>query len=104
MSLFSTTIKVPLSILQDSASKLSSYADDNSDIFDRLLNILTTMESSGEWTGESMTAALTTIQSNQKKFEEVVSDLSELSKFLTDFTTQMSSKDSEIASQIRKVV
>lgn len=103
MSLFSTTIKVPISTLQDSASRLTDYANDNSDIFDRLINILNAMESSGEWQGESMSAAISTVQSNQSKYEETISELNSLAKFLTDFSTSMSDEDSFIATQINAI-
>lgn len=103
MSIFSTTIYVPLSTLQDCASKLSEYADDNSDIFDRLLNILSAMESSTEWQGESMTAAISAMESNQSKYQDAINDLNSLAKFLKDFSTRMAEKDAEIASEIQAI-
>ena len=98
----STTIKVPISTLKETSTKLKGYANDNSDIFDRLTNLLAAMEGSGEWKGESMTAALQATRQNKTKFREAVNDLNSLSSFLSKFVSQMSSKDTEIANQIKK--
>ena len=103
MSIFSTTILVPLSTLQDSASKLSGYAEDNTDVFDRLVNILEAMESNGEWQGKSVTAAISVMQGNRTKFQEAINDLNLLAKFLTDFSSKMTEKDAEIAAQIHGI-
>lgn len=100
MSLFSTTIKVPVSVLTDTATKLQTYADDSADIFDRILNTLSSLEGSGEWKGDSMAALKTSTSSNKGKFEEMVNDLYNLAGFLENFAKEMEAKDQEIKSQI----
>lgn len=100
MALFSTTIKVPASVLTDTAIKLQAYADDSDDIFDRILNTLSSLEGSGEWKGDSMSALKSATASNKGKFDEMVSDLNNLAGFLKNFAQEMEAKDQEIKSQI----
>lgn len=103
MSLFSTTIKVPASVLADTATKLLGYADDNTDVFDRILNTLSSLEGSGGWKGDSMAALKSATSSNKGTFGEAVTDLYNLAGFLENFVREMEAKDQEIKNQIGSV-
>ena len=100
MSWGSTTIKLSPADLAETATKLQAYADDSADIFDRILNTLSSLEGSGEWKGDSMAALKTATSSNKGKFEEMVNDLYNLAGFLENFAKEMEAKDQEIKSQI----
>lgn len=103
MSLFSTTIKVPISTLQTSAEKLTSYSTENSDIFDKIYNSLRCLEGSNEWKGASLTAAADATWNNKKKFEDAVNEMEQLAKFLSDFVTEMAEEDAKISKQINSI-
>lgn len=103
MAFFSTTIKVPASVLSDTATKLLSYADENQDIFDRITNTLANLERTGEWKGDSMAALKAATTSNKGKYGEAVTDLYNLAGFLASFAKEMVAKDQEIKSQIGSV-
>lgn len=103
MSMFSTTIKVPVSVLSDAATKLLGYADDNQDIFDRISNTLSNLEGSGEWKGDSMVALKAATASNKGKYGEAVNELYNLAGFLENYAREMEAKDQEIKSQIGAV-
>ena len=98
--MFSTTIKVPVEVLQNNASKIIAFADDGEDIFDRILNTLLCMEGSGEWKGKSLTAAANATRANKEKYGEVIEEIRELGTFLRDFANAMEAKDCEIKAQI----
>ena len=99
----STAIKVPVSFLQDAVQKLQTYADDNKDIFDKIKNSLEHMESSGDWKGESLAAAVEATQKNEEKFREAVNELNELASFLEEFVNSMVEKDAEVQKSITAV-
>ena len=103
MSLFSTTIKVPISTLQTSAEKLTSYSTENSDIFDKIYNSLRCLEGSNEWKGASLTAAADATWNNKKNFEDAVNEMEQLAKFLSDFVTEMAEEDAKISKQINSI-
>lgn len=103
MAWFSTTIKVPVSTLQDNASKMQSFADDNADIFDRVYQSLLCLKSSGEWQGTSLEAIVSTTEKNKEKFGDTIDELQALATFLDKFVTEISRKDEEIKKQINSV-
>lgn len=93
---FDTTIKVPVETLLSKAEQLTEYAEENESILDTIENILSEMESSGEWTGKSMTAALKSVQKHKEKHAEAVNDLYSLANFLRNFAQEMEAKDEEL--------
>lgn len=97
------TVKVPATTLQDYATKLQGFADDNSDIFDRVCNSLLSLEGSGEWKGESVSAAITATKENKERFSEAVTDLNELAKYLKRFADEIAAKDEELRIRISSV-
>lgn len=99
----SLTIKVPLNILQENAAKLQSLADENEDVFDRIYNSLQSMESSGEWKGESLTAAVTATQENREKFSDTIDEMHKLADFLRNYADEMAAKDAELKRRIESV-
>lgn len=103
MARYARTVKVPVTTLQDYAAKLQGFADDNSDIFDRVCNSLLSLEGSGEWKGDSVTAAINATKENKEKFSEAVSDLNDLAKYLKKFADEMSAKDEELKIRITSV-
>ena len=98
-----TTIKVPVSSLQENASKMQSFAETNADVFDRLYNSLLCLKGSGEWQGTSLEAIVDATEKNRKKFEETIDELQALATFLDKFVTEISQKDEEIKKQINSV-
>lgn len=98
-----TTIKVPVSTLQENASKMQSFAETNADVFDRLYNSLLCLKGSGEWQGTSLEAIVDATEKNRKKFEETIDELQALATFLDKFVTEISQKDEEIMKQINSV-
>lgn len=103
MGLFSTTIKVPVSTLQDNASKMQIFADTNADVFDRVYQSLLCLKGSGEWQGTSLEAIVDATEKNRKKFEETIDELQALATFLENFVTEISKKDEEIKTKINAV-
>ncbi len=103
MAWFSTTVKVPVSTLQDNASKMQSFADTNADVFDRVYQSLLCLKGSGEWQGTSLEAIVDATEKNRKKFEETIDELQALATFLDKFVTEISQKDEETKKQINSV-
>lgn len=103
MALFSTTIKVPVSILQDNASKMQTFADENMAIFDKVYNSLLCLKGGGEWQGTSLEAIVDATAKNKKKFEETIDELQALATFLEKFVAEITAKDEEIKRQINSV-
>lgn len=102
MALFSTTIKVPVSTLQDYASRMQGFADENADVFNRLYNSLQCLEG-GEWQGESLKAAMAATRQNRERFSETISELNQLANFMKKFADEMAAKDEEIKKNITSV-
>lgn len=103
MAVNSTSIKVPVSTLQDAVLKLQTYADESNDLFDKIKNSMGRMESAGDWKGESLTAAVEATQKNEEKFREAVNELNELASFLEEFVNSMVEKDAEIQKSITAI-
>ena len=103
MGWFSTTIKVPVSTLQENASKMQSFADTNADVFDRIYQSLLCLKGSGEWQGTSLEAMVSTTEKNKEKFSDTIDELQSLADFLQKFVTEISEKDEEIKNQINSV-
>lgn len=103
MGLFSTTIKVPVSTLQENATKMQGFAETNADVFNRVYNSLLCLKGSGEWQGTSLEAIVSATEKNRKKFEEAIDELQSLAEFLQKFVTEISKKDEEIKKQINAV-
>lgn len=101
--MFSTTIKVPVEVLQNNASKIIAFADESEDIFDRISNMLVSLENGGAWKGVSLKKALNYVTDHKKKYGEAMTDLRELGDFLKKFASDMEAKDLEIKSKIDAV-
>lgn len=98
-----STLKVPITTLQDAADKLLDYTDTNSDIFDRIYNSLQTLEANKDWQGASLEAAVAATQKNKEKFSEAIEEMGELADFLSDYVSKMTAKDEEIKRQILSI-
>lgn len=103
MAWFSTTIKVPVVALQEYATRMQGFAEDSSDIFDRVYNSLLCLKGSGEWQGTSLEAIVHATEKNKKKFKETIDELQALATFLENFVTEISQKDEEIKTKINAV-
>ena len=103
MALFSTTIKVPVSTLQEYAAKLQGFADDNRGIFNRVYNSLQCLRGSGEWIGASLEAAVEATEKNKDKFEDTMEELAALAEYMKNFANAMAEKDEEIKKSIQAV-
>ena len=103
MAWFSTTIKVPVSTLQEHASKMQEYADSNLDVFNRVYNSLLCLKGSGEWKGTSLEAIVSATEKNKEKFGDTIDELQALADFLQKFVTEISDKDEEIKKKINAV-
>lgn len=97
---FGSTIRVPISELQEYARKLQGYADDSADVFDRIYNSLTSLRENKQWQGMSLEAVVAATQSNRQKFEETLDELQSLAAFLKKFADEMEAKDEEIRRKI----
>jgi uncharacterized protein YukE len=102
-STFGTSIKVPVSDLQEYARKMQEYADNSADIFDRINNSLICLRNNKQWQGISMDAAVAATQSNQKKFQEALSELQALAAFMKKFATEIEAEDEAIKKRILAV-
>lgn len=94
------TIQVPIELIRDTADKLFDYADQNADIFDRLHNSLQVLEESNAWRGQSMQAMKTATLQNRDRFEEALTELYALARFMKNYAKDMESADQEIKSRI----
>lgn len=103
MAWFSTTIKVPVVALQEYATKMQGFADDNAAIFDRVYNSLLCLKGSGEWQGTSLEAIVSATEKNKEKFGDTIEELQALADYLQKFVTEISEKDEEIKKQINSV-
>ena len=102
-SFLHTTIKIPVELLLAKADQLTEFAEQNEEIYDRIENMLISMQDSDEWSGKSMVAALNSIQNNKKKHNEAVSDLYSLANYLRNFAQAMAAKDEDLQSRIRSI-
>lgn len=82
MALFSKTIKVPIDTLRETAEKMQDYADEGSELFERLKNAVESVNSEAAWKGESMNALIAVTEKNKKSFNEAMQELSELAGFV----------------------
>ena len=98
-----TTIKVPLSTLQDNARIMQELTDTNMDIFDRVYNSLVNLRENGQWQGTSLQAIMLSTEANKRKFADTITEMKSLAKFLDDFTTDIADKDTQIKNQINAV-
>lgn len=98
-----TTIKVPLTTLQEYANRMQELADASSDIFNVIANSLAAIESGGGWQGISQSAAVEATSNNQERYEEIENELQALAAFIKSFAEKMYNKDEEIKSQITAV-
>ena len=103
MAWFSTTIKVPVTALQEYATKMQGFADDNAAIFDRVYNSLLCLKGSGEWQGTSLEAIVSATEKNKEKFGDTIEELQALADYLQKFVAEISEKDEEIKNQINSV-
>ena len=101
--LISTTVRVPVSTLQDHARKLREYADTNGDIFDRIRNAIEVVQEDGQWTGKSQEAAALATEQTMQKFADTVNELYNLANYLQDFADAMARKDEELRQQIDRI-
>ncbi|MBE6947730.1 MAG: hypothetical protein E7454_05720 [Ruminococcaceae bacterium] len=103
MAWFSTTIKVPVSTLQENATKMQGFAETNADVFDRVYNSLLCLKGSGGWQGTSLEAIVSATEKNKEKFGDTIEELQALADYLQKFVTEISEKDEEIKKQINSV-
>ena len=103
MSISSTTIKVPVSVLLEKAQQLQAYADTNEDVFDRINNSLAALDGNGDWHGVSQATAVNATRNNKQKFSKAIKEMREMATFLQQFANDMAEKDVEIKSQIQSV-
>lgn len=103
MSVFSSTIKTPIASIQEAASKLKLYTDENEDLFAQIFNMVNAVESCGDWQGKSMKSLQRVTRNNQKKFEEGMRELYELGDFLQRYADAMANKDAELLAQIQRI-
>lgn len=99
----SQTIKAPIQQLKEEAGKISTYTDDNGDLFTQILNMVDAVESCGDWQGKSMKSLQRVTRNNQKKFEEGMRELYQLGDFLQRYADAMETKDTELKAQIQRI-
>lgn len=96
-------LNIPLMELKDSANTIKQYTDDNSDLFDQILNLLNAAENSGEWKGLTVQVMQGVTARNQKSFRQCMQELNSLADFLSGYADAMSDEDARIAQQIRNI-
>lgn len=99
----SQILKTPIQQLKEEASKISTYTDDNGDLFAQILNMVNAVESCGDWQGKSMKSLQRVTRNNQKKFEEGMRELYQLGDFLKRYADAMETKDTELKAQIQRI-
>ena len=97
------TIKAPVDTIRDAASKLKTYTDDNEDLFGQILNLVNSVESCGDWQGESMKSLQEVTRKNQKRFEQGMQELYQLGEFLQRYADTMEQTDVDVKNQIQRV-
>jgi len=97
------TINSPINAIQEAASKLKLYTDENEDLFAQILNMVNSVESCGDWQGKSMKALQSVTRSNQKKFQEGMCELYQLGDFLQRYADAMEKKDTELQARIQNI-
>ena len=100
----SSVLKVPVQTLQDCIDKVNGFAQDNTDIFDKLLNSLRCLKGSGEWVGASADAVIIATEKNKKQFADVLEELSSLAEYMSTFLKELEKEDVEKAQKIRASV
>ncbi len=100
----SSTLRVPIRILEDCVKEIDGFADENADIFDKLLNGLRCLKGGGEWVGASADALITATEKNKKQFAMILKELSDLSKYIDSFVKELEKEDAEAAQKIRAAV
>lgn len=98
----STTVRVPVSALQEKARLLRRYADDYGDTFDRIRNAMDALRENGQWVGASQEAAAFATEQNQQKYVDTVNRLNKLAGFLQSFVDAIEQKDEDIKRQIHR--
>lgn len=96
-------IRAPVEDIRNAASTLKLYTDENEDLFGQILNLVNSVESCGDWQGNSMKALQRVTRNNQKKFEEGMRELYQLGDFLQRYADALSSKDSDLQAQIQRI-
>ncbi len=96
-------INIPIGILIDAANVLDKYTSENIDLFNQVLNLINSVESCGDWQGQSMKALKSITQTNAKKFKDGMGDLNALSEFLNNYVKKMTEEDQSISRQIQRI-
>lgn len=93
-------LKVPIGTLQNAAVSILDFYEEDGDLFDQVLNLLTTIKERGEWKGAGVDALIRISQNNKKTYANAMAELKDLATFLSDFIERISTEDSSIKSEI----
>ena len=99
----SQTIRAPIDTIRKAADTINTYTDDNSDLFTQILNLVNSVESCGDWKGQSMKTLQRITEKNKKKFTEGMGDLAKLGAFLKKYADAMEKTDVEQKRTIEKI-
>lgn len=103
MSLFPKSIRVPIGAIQSGADRIAELSEQVQDYFDQLGNVANGLSSDGSWKGDDVSAFVEANSSNQKKYDKMIRNISEMAKILKMYTTVMENTDKEWAAKIRAI-
>lgn len=103
MSLFPQSIRVPIGAIQSGADRMTELTEQVQDYFDQLGNVANGISSDGSWKGDDVVAFIEANSSNQKKYEKLIQNISEMAKILKVYATVMENTDKEWATKIRTI-
>lgn len=103
MSLFPQSIRVPLDAIQNGADRLNELAERVADYFDQMSNLADGVSGEGSWVGEDKDAFVQANASNQKKYQKIIQNISDMAKVLVVYAEVMGNADHEQAKKIRSI-
>ena len=99
----SKSIRVPLEAIKGGAERITTLSESIQDYFDQLGNVANGMPADGSWRGSDIEAFINANESNKKKYEKLIQNLSEMGKVLKMYTTVMENTDKEWAAKIKAI-
>lgn len=103
MSLFPKSIRIPIGAIQSGADRMAELSEQVQDYFDQLGNVANGLSSDGSWKGTDAAAFIEVNSSNQKKYDQMIQNVSEMAKILKVYSTVMENIDKEWAAKIRAI-
>lgn len=103
ISFVSKSIRVPLEAIREGAERITTLSEDVSDYFNQLSNVANGMPADGSWRGGDVEAFINANESNKKKYEKLIQNLSQMGKVLNMYATVMENTDKLWAAKIKAI-